>query len=138
MPISFLLSGCYMSFVGVLFFKSFTVDHWFRSAPDHIYTYTGFFCVYVFMAVFNAFNVRVNSMNLLENINKNKGFLQIMALIVIVQLLLTAIGGRVLPMTTLTKVEWIIVLSMSFSIVIVDLLRKFVFRKLEKGRKGAV
>ena len=138
MAISILLSGCYMTFVGVLFFKSFTVDHWFRSAPDHIYTYTGFFCVYVFMAVFNAFNVRVNSMNLLENINKNKGFLQIMALIVIVQLLLTAIGGRVLRMTTLTKVEWLIVLSMSFSIVIVDLLRKFVFRKLEKGRKGAV
>jgi len=138
MSISIVLAGAYMTFIGLLFFKSATVDHWFRNAPDHIYTYTGFFCVYVFMAVFNAFNVRVNSMNLLKNINRNVGFLQIMALIVIVQLMLTFVGGKVLRMTPLTKVEWIIVVAMSFSMVIVDLMRKFVFKKLEKGRKDIV
>ncbi|MDD4320727.1 MAG: calcium-translocating P-type ATPase, PMCA-type [Acidaminococcaceae bacterium] len=138
MAINILLAGAYMTFIAILFFKSTTIDHWFRNAPDHIYTYTGFFCVYVFMAVFNAFNVRVNSMNLLKNINRNVGFLQIMALIVIVQLVLTFIGGKVLRMTPLTKVEWIIVVAMSFSMVIVDLMRKFVFKKLEKGRKYIV
>jgi magnesium-transporting ATPase (P-type) len=90
------------------------------------------------MAVFNGFNVRVRSLNLLENIRKNMGFLQIMALIVIVQVILTFIGGKVLRMTTLTWHEWLIVVIMAFSIIIVDLVRKFIFRKLKNGRKNVI
>lgn len=138
MAINILLAGAYMTFIAILFFKSPTVDHWFRNAPDHIYTYTGFFCVYVLMAVFNGFNVRVRSLNLLENISKNIGFLQIMALIVIVQIILTFVGGKILRMTPLTSEEWIIVVTMAFSMIIVDLMRKFVFGKLSKGRRNIV
>jgi len=138
MTISIFLAGIYMTFIAILFFKSYTVDHWFRNAPDHIYTYTGFFCVYVLMAIFNGFNVRVRSLNLLENISKNIGFLQIMAFILIVQVILTFVGGKILRMTPLTIQEWLIVVIMAFSIVIVDLMRKFVFHKLANGRKNIV
>ena len=90
------------------------------------------------MAVFNGFNVRVRSLNLLENISKNIGFLQIMALIVIVQIILTFVGGKILRMTPLTEQEWFIVVTMAFSMIIVDLMRKFVFGKLSKGRRNVV
>ena len=45
------MGGVYMTFIAILFYKNSYVDHLFRNAPDHIYTYTGFFCTYIFMAV---------------------------------------------------------------------------------------
>lgn len=121
---SVLLGGLYMTLVGIAFYKSTWVDHLFRDADDHIYTYTGFFCTYIFMAVANGFNVRVEGLNLLKNISLNKGFLQVMALIVVIQVLLTFIGGRVLRTTPLNAEEWFVVIIFSLSMIFVDILRK--------------
>lgn len=122
------LGGIYMTIVAVAFYKSSWVDHLFRNAPDHIYTYTGFFCAYILMAVANGFNVRVSGLNLLENISLNKGFLNVMALIVAIQVLLTYIGGRILRTTPLNANEWLVVVAFALSIIVVDLLRKGVCR----------
>ena len=119
-----LLGGLYMTLVGIAFYKSTWVDALFRDAPDHIYTYTGFFCTYIFMAVANGFNVRVDGLNLLKNISLNKGFLQVMALIIVIQVLLTYIGGRVLRTAPLTASEWCVVVLFAVSMLVVDLLRK--------------
>ena len=126
------MGGVYMTFIAILFYKSSYVDHLFRNAPDHIYTYTGFFCTYIFMAVANGFNVRVSGLNLLEHIDKNKGFLNVMALIVAIQVLLTYVGGRILRMTPLNLHEWSVVVLFGLSIIVVDLLRKSVCQMLEK------
>lgn len=120
------MGGLYMTIVAVAFYKSSYVDHFFRNAPDHIYTYTGFFCAYIMMAVANGFNVRVSGLNLLENISLNKGFLNVMALIVAIQVLLTYVGGRVLRTAPLTMDEWLVVAVFAVSIIVVDLLRKAV------------
>lgn len=124
------LGGIYMTIVAVAFYKSRWVDHLFRDAPDHIYTYTGFFCAYILMAVANGFNVRVSGLNLLENISLNKGFLNVMALIVAIQVLLTYIGGRILRTAPLTVEEWLVVVVFALSIIVVDLLRKGLCRLL--------
>lgn len=126
------MGGVYMTFIAILFYKSSYVDHLFRNAPDHIYTYTGFFCTYIFMAVANGFNVRVSGLNLLEHIDKNKGFLNVMALIVAIQMLLTYVGGRILRTTPLNLHEWSVVVLFGLSIIVVDLLRKSVCQMLEK------
>ncbi|MEG0797379.1 MAG: calcium-translocating P-type ATPase, PMCA-type [Acidaminococcaceae bacterium] len=127
MATTILMGGAYMTFIAILFYKSASIDHLFRNAPDHIYTYTGFFCTYIFMAVANGFNVRVHGTNLLANISKNKGFLQIMALIILIQIALTFVGGRILRTKPLTLQEWSVVILMSLSIIVVDLLRKAVW-----------
>ena len=124
-----LLGGLYMTLVGIAFYKSAWVDALFRDAPDHIYTYTGFFCTYIFMAVANGFNVRVDGLNLLKNISLNKGFLQVMALIVVIQVLLTYVGGRVLRTAPLTAGEWGVVLLFAASMLVVDLLLKLLMHK---------
>ena len=116
--------GSYMTIVAIAFYKSELVDHLFRNAPDHIYTYTGFFCAYILMAVANGFNVRVSGRNLLEHLELNKGFLQVMALIVGIQVLLTYVGGRVLRTTPLNLHEWGVVITFALSIIVVDLIRK--------------
>lgn len=130
---SICLSGAYMTAIAVLFYKSSWVDHLFRDAPDHIYTYTGFFCVYILMAVANGFNVRVDGLNLLEHISRNQGFLRVMGLIVLIQVGLTFFGGRLLRMAPLTLPEWGVVILFSVSIIVVDLLRKLLTGTKEKA-----
>ena len=67
-----------------------------------------------------------SGLNLLEHIDKNKGFLNVMALIVAIQVLLTYVGGRILRTTPLNLHEWSVVVLFGLSIIVVDLLRKSV------------
>lgn len=124
MLLSVVIGGLYMMLVGIAFYKSAWVDHLFRDAANHIYTYTGFFCTYIFMAVANGFNVRVEGLNPLKNISLNKAFLQVMALIIAIQVLLTYVGGRVLRTTPLNAGEWGVVVLFSLSMLLVGVLGK--------------
>ena len=127
---SILLGGVYITLIAVAFFKLPLIDRMFRDAPDHIYTYTGFFCAYIFLAVANGFNVRVSGLNLLEHLSGNKGFLEVMALIVAVQVAMTYFGGRLLRTAPLTAEEWLVVVLIGVSIIPVDFVRKFIRRKV--------
>ena len=118
-------SGLWMTAMAVLFFKWPVIDLLFRSAPNHIYTYTGFFCVYIFMAVINAFNVRSEGLNLLDHITKNPAFLYVMGLIVVIQVALTFVGGRGLRTAPLNGKEWCVVIGLSLTILVAELLRKW-------------
>ena len=122
--LSVVIGGLYMTLVGIAFYKSAWVDHLFRDAANHIYTYTGFFCTYIFMAVANGFNVRVEGLNPLKNISLNKAFLQVMALIIAIQVLLTYVGGRVLRTTPLNAGEWGVVVLFSLSMLFIGVLGK--------------
>ena len=122
------LGGAYMTLVAIFFYKSSFIAEMFRSAPNNIYIYTGFFCTYIFMAVANGFNVRVNGVNLLENLRLNKGFLDVMTLIVAIQIALTFVGGRILRTAPLNLEEWLVVIALSLSVIVVDLLRKLLCR----------
>ncbi|MBP3264944.1 MAG: calcium-translocating P-type ATPase, PMCA-type [Acidaminococcaceae bacterium] len=128
MAATIVLSGLWMTLVAVAFYKSPWVDSLFRSAPDHIYTYTGFFCAYIFMAVANAFNVRVEGLDLLDHISGNLGFLQVMGGILAIQYISTLVGGNILRTAPLLGQEWGVVLICAISIILVDWIRKL-FRR---------
>ncbi|MCQ2362163.1 MAG: calcium-translocating P-type ATPase, PMCA-type [Acidaminococcaceae bacterium] len=65
---------------------------YFVPASRHIYFSNGiFFTIFIFLAVANAFVVRAGSWCLWEGLSRNKGFLSIMFLIVIVQVALLKI-----------------------------------------------
>ena len=119
--------GSLWTFTLSLFFllTPFVHEH-FRAALDNHYLLTGYFTFFVFIAVFNAFNARTDRMNLFDNIGGNKGFLNIMALIVVVQLIMTYLGGDVLRCYGLTGAEWIFLLALAVTIIPVDLMRKLV------------
>ena len=78
----------------------------FRPHAEALPLYTGFFCTYVFLAVMNAFNVRVDSVNLFDHLTKNRGFIEINAMIIVIQVIMTYVGGRVLRVVPLTLGEW--------------------------------
>ena len=138
MRVTLTLAGLWMTAMAVIFYTSPAVDHLFRNAPDHIYTYTGFFCAYIFMAVANGFNVRSDGLNLLDHITKNPAFLYVMALIVVIQVALTWFGGRVLRTAPLNGAEWGVVIVTALTIIVADWVRKIIRNLLaSRGKPGA-
>lgn len=89
---------------------------------------TGYFVFFVMISVFNAFNARTDRMNLFDNIGQNKGFLRVIVLIVVVQVILTYLGGVIFNCNGLNLSEWILVLIGAISIIPVDLIRKMIMK----------
>ena len=99
-------------------------------------TLTSFFTLFIFSTVFNAFNSRTESLNLFDNILKNKGFIGIITLIIIIQIFMTQSGyfwptfGKIMNCHGLTLEQWGIILVMAFTIIPIDLIRKIIVNKL--------
>jgi Ca2+-transporting ATPase len=68
----------------------------------------------------------MDRMNLLSNLWDNRGFVIVIGIIFIVQIVFTEIGGSMLRTVPLTTYEFIVVLFMASLIIPFDLLRKFV------------
>jgi calcium-translocating P-type ATPase len=116
----------------VLLLAPFATDL-FRDGPSddpNRFLLTGYFAFFIFTAVFNAFNARTDQMNLLDNITRNMGFINIILLISAVQLLMTYFGGPILGSYGLSVPEWGFVLLLAVLIIPVDLLRKAIARAL--------
>lgn len=101
----------------------------FRAGVNNKYLLTGYFSFFIFISVFNAFNARTEKINLFDNILENKGFLNVMAIIVIVQVVMTYLGGAILRCYGLTLTEWEIVLGLAFTIIPIDMIRKKLISK---------
>ncbi len=97
---------------------------------------TSFFTLFIFATVFNAFNARTESLNIFSDITKNKGFISIIGLIVIVQIIMTQSGtllptlGKIMSCHGLSLGQWAVVLVMAVTIIPVDLVRKVIVKKL--------
>ena len=76
------------------------------------------------MPVFNGFNVRSEGVNISEYISENKGFTKVMSIIVIVQVLLTFVGGKLFSCTPFGLQQWLVILGLGVTIIPVDLFRK--------------
>ena len=87
---------------------------------------TAYFSLFVLCAVFNGFNVRSEGVNIFEHISENKGFTKVMSIIVIVQVLLTFVGGKLFSCTPFGLQQWLVILGLGVTIIPVDLFRKAV------------
>eukprot|EP00471_Norrisiella_sphaerica_P006386 CAMPEP_0184483138 /NCGR_PEP_ID=MMETSP0113_2-20130426/4754_1 /TAXON_ID=91329 /ORGANISM="Norrisiella sphaerica, Strain BC52" /LENGTH=1044 /DNA_ID=CAMNT_0026863333 /DNA_START=482 /DNA_END=3616 /DNA_ORIENTATION=+ len=88
---------------------------------------TAFFSFFIFICTFNAWNVRTPQLNLLKGVAQNKGFISVIGIIFISQIVFCQMGGSLLRTVPLTLREWACLLIMSFTIVPFDLLRKVLF-----------
>ena len=130
------ITGLYTSILCIYFLKSEFIHSLYRVGENDKYFLTAFFGLFIFASIFNSFNARTHRLNLLSHINKNKVFLLIISFIVIVQLLLIYYGGELFRTTGLTFIELYITIFLSFTVVIVDLIRKIGLRFF--GKKGGV
>ncbi len=93
---------------------------------------TGFFALFMFMAIFNAFNARTHRLNLCHHLGRNRLFMGIMALITGVQFALLYLGGAVFRTVPLPLPQLLLMLLLGASVLPVDMLRKLVLRWREQ------
>ena len=125
-----LCAGAWVALMSFIFLKAPIFTRLFGNNQDVLLT--GYFSFFVLTAVFNGFNVRSEGLNILENMNENKGFLKVMSAIVIVQVILTFVGGDFFSCTPLNLNQWIVVVIMALTIIPFDMLRKIIFNPKEK------
>ncbi|MDR0433994.1 MAG: calcium-translocating P-type ATPase, PMCA-type [Gracilibacteraceae bacterium] len=131
-----LFNGLYLMGASCVFLLHPFFRGLFRTGDDvfpgmSIYFMTGFFCFYVLSAMLNGFNARTERLNFFDHITQNPGFIGIMALIVVVQVALTFVGGGVMRTVPLLPSEWAVAIGLALIIIPVGLLRKLIFRAAE-------
>ena len=105
-----IFTGAYSSLLCILFLKLPIIAHIFRDGNNNEYLMSAFFGLFIFMGIFNCFNARTNRINLIANILKNKMFIFIISLIVIVQIILIYYGGELFRTVGLSLKEFEIML----------------------------
>jgi len=125
---SILINGCFIAALSLVYLLHPATPTYFLrdGVPDNEVFLTGFFAFFIFVTSVNAFNVRTQKVNILENIFDNRGFLIVLAIIFIVQIIFTAIGGKFLRTVPLLFEEWGWVVAWSLIILPWDMVRKIV------------
>ena len=127
-----LFAGAWLTVLSFVFLKSPFFINMFKTDMAHK---TAYFSMFVLCAVFNGFNVRSEGLNLFENINENKGFTKVMAIIALVQVAITFVGGEFFSCQPFGLKEWLVIIVLAMTIIPVDLLRKVVMNKAGKKEK---
>lgn len=131
-----LFAGAWVTILSFIFLKAPFFMKMFGSTPERNTPeqMTAYFSIFVFAAVFNGFNVRSESLNIFENIKENPGFVKVMAIIVVVQIALTYVGGSLFNCTPIEISHWPVVILAALTIIPVDMIRKLIF----PGKKEAI
>lgn len=78
---------------------------------------TGYFALFMLMAVFNGFNVRSTDANVFKGLNENPMFAKVMLAIAGILVVLTLIGGEFLAVMPMSLIQWAIVTVMAFVVI---------------------
>ena len=93
---------------------------------------TGYFALFMLMAVFNGFNVRSTDANIFKGLDENKTFAKVMLAIVAILVVLTFIGGEFLAVVPMTITQWALVTFMAITVIPVGcVLKTFVLKNLK-------
>ena len=125
-----LFAGAWVTILSFIFLKApFFVNMFDGNTTEHM---TAYFSMFVLCAVFNGFDVRSTSVNVIEHIKENMSFIKVMGVIVVVQIVLTLIGGEVFSCTPISPSHWVVVILMALTIIPVDMIRKVIVNTLNK------
>ena len=125
-------SGLYTLIISLLFLKLPIIKELFQ---DNNHLMTSFFSLFIFLAVFNAFNARTHRLNIFAHLKENKVFITIILFIIIVQILMIYFGTTIFQTTPISLEEFTIVFLMSFTIIPLDFISKIILKK-NKGDFG--
>lgn len=121
-----LSSGLYSLVLCIVFLKLPIIKSLF---VDNNHFMTSFFCLFIFLATFNAFNARTHRLNIFAHLSENKIFLLIILFIIIVQISITYSGITIFQTTRINIKELLITIVLSFSIIPLDIIRKIIIKK---------
>lgn len=121
-----LSSGLYSLVLCIIFLKLPIIKSLFVDNNNFM---TSFFCLFIFLATFNAFNARTHRLNIFAHLSENKIFLLIILFIIIVQISITYSGITIFQTTRINIKELLITIVLSFSIIPLDIIRKIITKK---------
>ena len=122
-----LVMGGWLTIMSILWFKLPIFRTFFA---DEGQFYTGFFCMFVFSFMINAFNVRTDGLNVFAHLKENPMFAKMWFVIIAVQVVMVSIGGVIGEIFSCERFGlkgWGIVILAALTMYPVDLLRKLIF-----------
>jgi len=126
---SILGNGLFMTALCVVLLKAPFVHEIFeRGENSEAVFLTAFFAIFVFLNNFNKLNVRVEDTKLFDHITQNQGFIRVVFIIFVVQVLLTYFGGEMFRTYALNLKDWLWIMFFSFLIIPFDLIRKSIVK----------
>jgi len=123
-----LFTGLYSAILCILFLKLPMFNNLFRTGENNIYLMTAFFGLFIFIGIFNCFNARTNRLNLFSHLLKNKVFIVIIGMILIIQIYLIYYGGSLFRTAGLTLNEFIYMILLALTVIPIDFIRKLYLR----------
>lgn len=119
-----LVTGLFSSGLCIFFLKSKITNNIFKE--DLL---TAFFGLIIFISIFNSFDARTHRLNILGNIKKNKVFIVVISIVIVMQIYLLYYGGELFRTNGLTIKEFMIMLSFSLTVIPIDFIRKIILKK---------
>ena len=132
MAIQIGVMGGWLTFLSILWFKVPIFATFFENTNQF---YTGYFCMFIFAFMVNAFNVRSERANVFEHLKENPMFIKIWLLIMGVQIIMVSIGGVIGEVFSCERFGvqgWEVVILMALTMYPVDLLRKGITKLVSK------
>lgn len=125
------VSSIYTTCLCLFFLKSNTIQK-FVGEHSYLYKMTSFFALFMFLAIFTSYCARTHKINLFDYLAANKPFLWIMGIVTCIQILILYYGGEIFRTVRLDVKDLILVIILAFSVVPLDLIRKFILVKFSK------
>lgn len=128
--IQFVTTGLFITALSIVWFLHPFFRNFFETEAQFR---TGYFAFFIFISVFNGFNVRTDTFKILKDINKNKNFLKTWFAMLVVTVLICMIGGVIPAIGNMFSCTpfvngWLVVLLLAITIIPFDLIRKAIFK----------
>lgn len=127
------ITSSYVLILCVWFLKSDTLAMILSNGSEK-YLLSAFFAMFIFTGIFVSFLSRTDSLNVFSNISKNKSFIFIMILVLLIQISFIYFGGEALRTVPLRVSDLVSVVLVSFTVIIFDALRKLLSKIIRMGR----
>ena len=124
-----LFTGIYSALLCIFFLKNPFIRTFYRMDGSYKYFMTAFFTLFIFIGIFNSFNARTERLNLFSSLRQNKPFILIILFIIVVQILIIYYGGSLFRSYGLLLNEFLVTILLSFTVIPVDLLRKYYLKR---------
>lgn len=126
-----IVGGLYVSIICLVFLKSKIIKDFYLNNDTMM---TAFFSLFIFLAVFNAFNARTHRLNIFAHLKDNKVFLFIIIFIIVIQVSIIYSNISIFRTVPISGKEFTVMFLFSLTIIPLDFIRKIILKKKEDNR----
>ena len=123
--------GTWLTILSFVFLKAPLFDQFFGNEEQKL---TAYFVLFIVSALFNGFNVRDDGFGIFKGLDENTGFLKVFFAIIAIQAVIVNAAriplapfqwlGAMFSCVPFGLQGWLVVLALSASMIIIDLIRK--------------